>query len=145
MLDENELTSDIKLLSLNGAGFKGAWKGEPFLKNNTKEEDFKNADGKTSKIFFLSAEEKPFRLVKDDAEKLLSIEVPFTEHDDADGHKHKASLVILMPLEDNTVDKIIDTLDKDKLDKVLECIKCVIKKPETFKLPKVLTFEKGNR
>lgn len=142
MLDDNELTADIKLLSLNGAGFKGAWKGDPFEKTHTKEEDFHNADGKTSKIAFMCADEKPFRVVKEDADKLLAVEVPFTEHDDADGHKHKTNLIVLMPTGDNTVDKTIDSLDRDKLAKILDKLsKSDKKKPEQFKLPK-LSFEK---
>jgi len=142
MLDDNELTSDIKLLSLNGAGFKGAWKGEPFAKKDTKEEDFNNADGKKVKIAFMCAHEKPFRMVTDEAEKIQAIEIPFTEHDDADGHKHKTKLVVVIPTGDNTVDKAVDSMDREKLEKLLDkLIDAERKKPEHFKIPK-LNFEK---
>ena len=81
--------------------------------------------------------------MQDDTKKIQAVEVPFTEHTDADGHKHKANLIVLMPTGDNTVDKAIDNMDRDKLDKLIHKLRdAERKKPEQFKLPK-LNFEKG--
>lgn len=65
LLDDGALTGDVKLLAVGGAAFKGAWSGEPFLKADTKEEDFKNGDGKSVKIAFMKAVAgKAFRVNK---------------------------------------------------------------------------------
>ncbi|KAJ6218255.1 hypothetical protein RDWZM_009412 [Blomia tropicalis] len=142
MLDDNELTSDIKLLSLNGAGFKGAWKGNPFDTKDTKDDTFNNVDGKTSKIAFMYAMNKPFRMVKEVDDKILAIELPFTDHEGAEGHKHGTKLVVIMPTDDNTVDKTIDSLEREKLTNLMDKLfKSDRKKPEQLKFPK-LNFEK---
>ena len=71
------------------------------------------------------------------------MEVPFTEHDDADGHRHATKLVLVLPTGDNTVDKAVDSLTADKLATLLKKVSESEKvKPEQFKLPK-LNFEKG--
>lgn len=143
LLDDGALTGDVKLLAVGGAAFKGAWSGEPFLKADTKEEDFKNGDGKSVKIAFMKAVAgKAFRVNKDETEKLTTVEVPFTEHDDADGHRHAAKLVLVLPTGDNTVDRAVDSLTADKLAALLKKVSEAEKvKPEQFKLPK-LNFEK---
>ena len=143
MLDDNSLSTNVNLMLLSGAAFKGVWRGQPFNVNDTKDEDFYNADGKSSKIMFMCAEEKQLRLVREEDQKIEAIEIPFNDHEDTDGHKHRSKLIIVTSLGNETIDKTIENLTYGNLIKLLKKLSTAeLIKAENFKLPK-LYFEKG--